>query len=144
MSLSLGKMPFQCELFVITSVSGSNDQLLSSTLSPTLLTRVSALCLESIESNNLDKLSLGQYIGCDNAHTFPMLRLRGIPAYLSFQSLINLAATIEAIAITVICGLTPTEVGKTLASQTKRFLNPWTLQSESTTESAPILLPDWG
>ena len=26
-------------------------------------------------------------------------------------------------AITVICGLTPTEVGKTLASQTKRFLH---------------------
>ena len=47
-----------------------------------------------------------------------------------------LDATMEATVITVICGLTPTAVGKTLASQTNKFLNPWTLQSESTTELA--------
>ena len=55
-----------------------------------------------------------------------------------------LEATMDATVITVICGLTPTAVGKTLASHTNRLLKPWTLQSESTTELVGpfrILLP---
>ena len=44
--------------------------------------------------------------------------------YLVFQSLIILEDIIEATAITVICGFTPTAVGNTLASHTNKFLKP--------------------
>src|SRR5215213_2569089 len=63
------------------------------------------------------------------------------------QFLLIFFAVIVARAITVSCGLTPTAVGKTLASQTYRFLKPNTLQSESTTHSSllsPILFPPCG
>ena len=69
--------------------------------------------MEFIESNRLDKLFLRQYIGCDIAHVGPKLLIKEILAYLFSQSLIIFDATIEATAITVICGLTPTEVGNT-------------------------------
>src|SRR5919199_4528329 len=99
---------------------GSNFQFASSAFSSTELTSISVLNWVFIESNKLDKLLLRQYIGCDTAHVFPKLFFRGVLLYLLCQSLIILDAIIEATVITVIWGLTPTEVGKTLASQTNK------------------------
>jgi hypothetical protein len=56
-------------------------------------------------------------------------------------------AAMSAIAITVSCGLTVLEPGKTLASQTYRLSKPWTLQSGPTTprpSSTLIALPPCG
>src|SRR6476469_903044 len=128
-------------------VSVSNFQFDSSALSLTLLISVCAPNFVSTESNICDKLSLRQYMGCDISQTlsncFP--RFRG--PYCASQSRCILDAIIDAIVITESWGLTPTAVGNTLASQTKRFPSPCTRQFESTTESAasaPILFPDCG
>ena len=63
-------MPFQCELFVIISVFGSNSNCY---LLPCHYTIDKHPCIMfcTMELNNLDKLFLRQYIGCDNAHMSP-------------------------------------------------------------------------
>src|SRR3990172_4178786 len=117
-------MPFQWELLLTLSVTGSKAQLASFAFSSRLFTSIVALWRVSIESNIDDKLCLEQYIGWDTAQVAPRSSAISIPAYLESQSRAILAAIIDAMLITVIWGLTPTAVGNTLASQTSRFLNP--------------------
>src|SRR5208337_2625593 len=86
---------------------------------------------------------VGQYIGCVMEQIWPRLFPMSIDAN-SLQRLLIRSAVMVARLITVSWGFTPTAVGNTLASQTKRFLNPKTRQSESTTHlvsSLPIWFP---